>query len=120
MKRILTVDDSASVRQMVLFTLRKAGHEVEEATDGRDALGKVSRSRFDLIITDLNMPHLDGIGLIAAARATPGYSFIPILMLTTESNPEKKDAGRKAGATGWIVKPFNADQLLSVVHKLVR
>jgi two-component system chemotaxis response regulator CheY len=120
MKRILTVDDSTSVRQMVSFTLCKAGHEVEEATDGRDALAKVSQSKFDLIITDLNMPHLDGIQLITATRATPGYSFVPILMLTTESNPEKKDAGRRAGATGWIVKPFNADQLLAVVHKLVR
>jgi two-component system chemotaxis response regulator CheY len=119
-KRILTVDDSASVRQMISFTLHKAGYDIDEAVDGRDALCKASQSKYDLIITDLNMPNMDGIELIASVRTTPGYSFVPILMLTTESNPEKKDAGRKAGATGWIVKPFNADQLLLVAHKLVR
>jgi two-component system chemotaxis response regulator CheY len=120
MKRILTVDDSASVRQMVAFTLRKAGYEVEEATDGRDGVAKAAQSKFDMIITDLNMPQMDGIAMITALRAMPGYAFVPILMLTTESQAEKKDAGRKAGATGWIVKPFNADQLLAVLQKLVR
>jgi two-component system chemotaxis response regulator CheY len=120
MKKILSVDDSASVRQMVSFTLRKAGYEMGEACDGRDALTKAGQQKFDMIITDLNMPNLDGIQLIAALRSLQGYSFIPILMLTTESQPEKKDAGRKAGATGWIVKPFNGDQLLSIVQKLVR
>jgi two-component system chemotaxis response regulator CheY len=120
MKRILTVDDSASVRQMVSFTLRKADYEVVEAVDGKDGLAKVSSGKFDLIITDLNMPNVDGIQMITAARKLPGYSFIPILMLTTESQAEKKDAGRKAGATGWIVKPFNADQLIAVVQKLVK
>ncbi|MGA9672076.1 MAG: response regulator [Terracidiphilus sp.] len=120
MKRILTVDDSSSVRQMVNFTLRKANYEVVEAIDGRDGLGKIGAEKFDLIITDLNMPNVDGIQLITATRKTPGYGFIPILMLTTESQAEKKDAGRKAGATGWIVKPFNADQLTSVVQKLLR
>jgi len=120
MKRILTVDDSASVRQMVSFTLRKAGYEVVEAVDGKDGLTKVSSGKFDLIITDLNMPNMDGIEMITAVRKLPGYSFIPILMLTTESQSEKKDAGRKAGATGWIVKPFNADQLIAVVPKLVK
>ncbi len=120
MKRILTVDDSASVRQMVSFTLRKADYEVVEAVDGKDGLAKVSSGKFDLIITDLNMPHVDGIQMITAVRKLPGYSFIPILMLTTESQAEKKDAGRKAGATGWIVKPFNADQLIAVVQKLVK
>ena len=120
MKKILSVDDSASVRQMVSFTLRKAGYEMGEACDGRDALTKARQQKFDMIITDLNMPNLDGIQLIAALRSLQGYAFIPILMLTTESQPEKKDAGRKAGATGWIVKPFNGDQLLSVVEKLVR
>lgn len=120
MKRILSVDDSASVRQMVSFTLRKDGYEVGEACDGRDALDKAGRSKFDMIITDLNMPNLDGIQMIAAVRALHGYAFTPILMLTTESQPEKKDAGRKAGATGWIVKPFNGEQLLAVVRKLVR
>jgi len=120
MRRILTVDDSASVRQMVGFTLRKAGYEVAEAVDGKDGLEKVSREKFDMIITDLNMPNVDGIQLIAAVRKLAGCSYVPILMLTTESQAEKKDAGRKAGATGWIVKPFNADQLISVIQKLVR
>ena len=120
MKQILTVDDSSSVRQMVSFTLRKAGYEVAEAVDGKDALAKIGKQKFDMIITDLNMPNLDGIQLIAAVRKLAGCSFIPILMLTTESQAEKKDAGRKAGATGWIVKPFNAEQLVSVVQKLVR
>jgi len=120
MKRILTVDDSASVRQMVSFTSRKADYEVVEAVDGKDGLAKVSSGKFDLIVTDLNMPHVDGIQMITAVRKLPGYSFIPILMLTPESQAEKKDAGRKAGATGWIVKPFNADQLIAVVQKLVK
>ena len=120
MKRILTVDDSASVRQMVCFTLQKAGYEVAEAVDGRDGIDKACSGKFDLIVTDLNMPNVDGIQLITAVRKLPGYSFVPILMLSTESQAEKKDAGRKAGATGWIVKPFNADQLVAVVQKLVK
>jgi two-component system chemotaxis response regulator CheY len=120
MKRVLSVDDSSSIRQMVSFTLRGAGYEVAEAVDGRDGLAKAGNGRFDLIVTDLNMPHMDGIQLIAAVRKLPGYSFTPILMLTTESQAEKKDAGRKAGATGWIVKPFAADQLIAVTHKLVK
>jgi two-component system chemotaxis response regulator CheY len=120
MKRILTVDDSASVRQMVCFTLQKAGYEVAEAVDGKDGIAKAGSGKFDLIVTDLNMPNIDGIQLITAVRKLPGYSFVPILMLSTESQAEKKDAGRKAGATGWIVKPFNADQLVAVVQRLVK
>lgn len=120
MKQILTVDDSASIRQMVNFTLTKAGYAVAEAVDGKDGLGKIAAGKFDLIITDLNMPNMDGIQMIAAVRKLPNYSFVPILMLSTESQAEKKDAGRKAGATGWIVKPFNAEQLVSVVQKLVK
>lgn len=120
MKKILAVDDSASVRQMVDFTLRSAGYEVIAAVDGKDALTKAGREKFDMIITDLNMPNLDGIGLISELRKFPGYSFTPILMLTTESQPEKKDAGRKAGATGWIVKPFSAEQLTGVLQKLLK
>ena len=120
MKRILAVDDSASVRQMVNFTLCKAGYEVVEAVDGQDGLSKTGSGKFDLIITDLNMPNMDGIQMISAVRKVPGYAFVPILMLTTESQAEKKDAGRKAGATGWIVKPFNTEQLLSVIQKLVK
>jgi two-component system chemotaxis response regulator CheY len=120
MRQILAVDDSTSVRQMVTFTLRNVGYEVAEAIDGKDGVGKASSGKFDLIITDLNMPNMDGIQMISAVRQLPGYSFVPILMLTTESHPEKKDAGRKAGATGWIVKPFNSDQLVSVVQKLIK
>jgi two-component system chemotaxis response regulator CheY len=120
MKQVLTVDDSASVRQMVSFTLRKSGYEVIEAVDGKDGLDKAGRQSFDLIITDLNMPTMDGIQMITGVRKLPGYSFTPILMLTTESQAEKKNEGRKAGATGWIVKPFNADQLIAVVQKLVK
>ena len=120
MKRILSVDDSASIRQMVGFTLRNAGYEVAEAVDGQDGLAKAEGSRFDLVITDLNMPNMDGLQLIEALRKQPGYTFVPILMLTTESQVEKKDAGRKAGATGWIVKPFSADQLIAVAKKLIK
>jgi two-component system, chemotaxis family, chemotaxis protein CheY len=120
MKKILAVDDSASVRQMVAFTLKNAGYEVVDAVDGQDGLAKAGKDKFDMIITDLNMPNLDGIQMITALRKLPECSFIPILMLTTESQAEKKDEGRKAGATGWIVKPFNADQLISVIKKLVK
>ena len=120
MKQVLTVDDSASVRQMVCFTLRNAGFGVAEAVNGRDGLEKAKGAKFELVITDLNMPEMDGIEMITGLRRVPGYSFTPILMLTTESQPEKKDAGRKAGATGWIVKPFQAEQLVAVVQKLVR
>ncbi len=120
MKKILAVDDSASVRQMVSFTLRGAGYDVVDAVDGKDGLAKAGNDKFDMIITDLNMPNVDGIQLISEVRKLPGYSFVPILMLTTESQAEKKDAGRKAGATGWIVKPFNADQLTAVIRKLVK
>ena len=120
MRQILTVDDSASIRQMVSFTLTKAGYQVTEAVDGKDGLSKAGTKKVDLIITDLNMPAMDGIQMITEVRKLPGYGFTPILMLTTESQAEKKDAGRKAGATGWIVKPFNADQLIAVVQKLVK
>jgi two-component system chemotaxis response regulator CheY len=120
MKQILTVDDSSSIRQMVSFTLTKAGYQVAEAVDGRDGLAKAGQNKFDLIITDLNMPNMDGIQMITALRKLPSYHFTPILMLTTESQGEKKDEGRKAGATGWIVKPFKADQLIAVLQKLVK
>jgi len=119
MKRILAVDDSSSIRQMVSFTLRQSGYEVAAAVDGQDALGQLGKDKFDLIITDLNMPNVDGIQLITAVRKLAGCSFMPILMLTTESQAEKKAAARKAGATGWIVKPFNSEQLVATVKKLV-
>lgn len=118
-KRIMTVDDSSSVRQMVGFTLKDAGYEVVEAVDGRDALSKLS-GKLDMIITDLNMPNMDGIELIRQVRGLPEYKFVPIIMLTTESQAGKKQEGKEAGATGWIVKPFKPDQLLAVVKKVVR
>ncbi len=120
MKKILAVDDSASIRQMVSFTLKTAGYDVMDAIDGRDGLAKAGKEKFDLILTDLNMPNLDGIGLILGVRKLPGYFFVPILMLTTESQAEKKDEGRKAGATGWIVKPFNGEQLVAALQKLLK
>jgi two-component system chemotaxis response regulator CheY len=119
MKRVLAVDDSSSVRQMVGFTLRNAGYEVSEARDGQDGLASAAPGKFDLIITDLNMPNMDGIQMITVLRKRLECSFTPILMLTTESQLEKKDAGRKAGATGWIVKPFKPEQLVAVVRKLI-
>ena len=117
-KTILTVDDSASVRQMVRFTLSDAGYAVIEAVDGKDALAKISPA-VNLVITDLNMPNLDGIGLIRAVRANPAYKGIPILMLTTESQDSRKLEGKAAGATGWIVKPFATQQLLGVVKRVL-
>ena len=118
-KVILTADDSASVRQMVNFTLKEAGYEVIEAVDGQDALAKASSKTPHMVITDLNMPHLDGIGLIRALRATPACKFIPMVLLTTESQTEKKLEGKAAGATGWIVKPFKPEQLLAVIRKVL-
>jgi two-component system, chemotaxis family, chemotaxis protein CheY len=117
-KVILTVDDSASVRQMVRFTLADAGYTVIEAVDGKDAVQKLT-SPVNLIITDLNMPNLDGIGLIRAVRSSSGCKGVPILMLTTESQDTRKQEGKAAGATGWIVKPFNPPQLLAVVKRII-
>ena len=118
-KTILTADDSASVRQMVSFTLREAGYDVVEAVDGRDALGKLNGSPVNMLITDLNMPNLDGIELIRQVRAQPRFKFMPIIMLTTESQDSKKQEGRAAGATGWIVKPFKPEQLVAVAKKVL-
>lgn len=120
MAKILAVDDSASMRQMVSFTLKGAGHDVVEASDGEQAL-KMARSQngIDLVISDVNMPVMDGISLIKHLRALPEYKFTPILMLTTESNADKKSEGRAAGATGWIVKPFNPEQLLATIGKVL-
>ncbi|MCE1188743.1 MAG: response regulator [Ignavibacteria bacterium] len=118
-KWIMTVDDSASVRQMISFTLHEAGYNVIEACDGKDALAKLSNQKVDMVVTDLNMPNMDGIGLIKELRKKTEYRFIPIIMLTTESQIEKKAEGKAAGATGWIVKPFNPEQLLSVTKKVL-
>jgi len=118
-KRIMTVDDSASIRQMVGFTLRNAGYEVLESEDGQEALSVLENETVDMLITDLNMPNLDGIGLIKKVREREETKFIPIIMLTTESQDDKKMQGKAAGATGWIVKPFRPDQLINVVAKVL-
>jgi len=118
-KSILTVDDSASIRQMVSFTLKGAGYEVVEAVDGEDGLQKAKAKAFNLILSDQNMPRLDGLGLIKSLRAMPQYKMVPILMLTTESSDAMKAQGRAAGATGWLVKPFDPQKLLEVVKKVI-
>jgi two-component system, chemotaxis family, chemotaxis protein CheY len=117
-KTIMAVDDSASVRQVVAFTLRGGGYEVIEAVDGRDALGRLA-GPVHMVITDLNMPNMDGIELIRAIRGMGDYRAIPIVMLSTESQDAKKQAGKAAGATGWIVKPFRPEQLLAVIKKVL-
>jgi two-component system chemotaxis response regulator CheY len=119
MATILAVDDSASMRQMVSFTLKSAGYQVTEASDGQDALNKAKIGQFDLVLTDVNMPVMDGIQLVQELRALANYKFTPILMLTTESAVDKKMEGKKAGATGWLVKPFNPEQLLSTIKKVL-
>jgi two-component system chemotaxis response regulator CheY len=115
----LIVDDSASIRQMVAFTLQEAGFSVLEGQNGADALDRLGDRKVDVIITDLNMPVMDGIAFIRRVRAHPGNRFTPVLMLTTESHPEKKQEGRAAGATGWIVKPFQPARLLQVIAKVL-
>lgn len=117
-KTILAVDDSASVRQLVSATFRSAGYDVIEASDGQDALARL-QGRVGMVITDLNMPRMDGIQLIREIRAHASYKYIPILILTTESQDARKQAGKAAGATGWIVKPFTAEQLLAITRKVL-
>lgn len=119
-KRIITVDDSSSIRQMVGFTLKQAGYEVVDACDGIDALEKIKRSPVHMALVDVNMPRMDGITLIKHLRADAAHKFIPIIMLTTESQADKKAEGKSAGATGWIVKPFKPDQLTAVIKKVLR
>jgi len=119
-KRILAVDDSASVRQMQRFVLSGAGYDVIDAIDGRDGLAQLEKSgAVNLILTDLNMPNLDGVGFIKAVRASNAHRLTPIVVISTESQQEKKQAARAAGATGWIVKPFTPEQLLAVVKKVI-
>lgn len=118
-KKIIAVDDSATVRQMLSFTLQDAGYEVVQAVDGNDALEKFSTESFEMLITDLNMPGIDGIDLIRQVRQKPGNRFMPIIMLTTESQESKKLEGKSAGASGWIVKPFKPEQLLNVVKMVL-
>ena len=120
MHSILAVDDSASMRQMVSFTLRNAGYDVTEAVDGQDAWEQSGRRGFDLVLTDQNMPRLDGIGLTRKLREHPQFKTTPILILTTESSQQMKEAGRSAGATGWLVKPFDPARLIEVIKKVIR
>lgn len=119
MAKILAVDDSASMRQMVTFTLKGAGYDVVEAENGKVALDKARGEQFDLVISDVNMPVMDGLTLIKELRSISEYKFTPLLMLTTESGDDKKVQGKSAGATGWIVKPFNPDQLLATINKVL-
>lgn len=118
-KIILAVDDSASIRQMVGFTLRSSGYEVVEAVDGMDALEKAGLQSFNLVLTDQNMPRMDGLTLVRSLRAQAQYRSTPILILTTESSDAMKAHGRAAGATGWMVKPFDPDKLVEVVRKVI-
>jgi two-component system chemotaxis response regulator CheY len=119
MAHILVVDDSTTMRQMVAFTLTSAGHEVVEAPDGNQALATAKSKKFDLVITDVNMPGMNGIDLVQSLRALPECKFIPILVLTTEAGAELKQKGKNAGATGWIVKPFNPEVLLETLKKVL-
>jgi two-component system chemotaxis response regulator CheY len=120
MTNILVVDDSNSIRDMVSFTLKSAGYQTVEAKDGIDGLSKAKADSFDLIISDVNMPNMDGIDLCGELRKLPEFKFTPILMLTTESSTEMKMRGKTAGATGWLVKPFNPEKLLSTIKRVVK
>ncbi len=120
MAHILVVDDSASLRSMVAFTLKKEGHQVTEAANGQEALTKADSGSFNLVLTDVNMPQMDGVTLCAELRKKPAFKFTPILILTTESSAEMKQRGKTAGATGWLVKPFNPDTLLSTIKRVIR
>jgi two-component system chemotaxis response regulator CheY len=119
-KTILIVDDSASMRQLVTFALNDAGYDVVAAVDGKDALSKAGDGAVDMVVTDLNMPEMDGLELIRQLRSQPSYKFTPIVMLTTESQETKKQEGKTAGASGWIVKPFTPEQLVGVVKRFIR
>lgn len=118
-KTIMTVDDAATMRKMVRFTLKSTGHEILEASDGMQAFNALKQRKVDLVITDVNMPNMDGIELTKRLRTLPNFSRTPIILLTTESDANKKSQGKAAGATGWIVKPFNQEQLLSIVSKVL-
>jgi two-component system chemotaxis response regulator CheY len=120
MHSILAVDDSASMRQMVSFTLKGAGYTVIEAADGQEAFEKARGQQVDLVLTDQNMPRMDGITLVKNLRALPTFSSTPMLILTTESSDEMKHKGKAAGATGWLVKPFDPNKLLEVIKKVIR
>jgi two-component system chemotaxis response regulator CheY len=118
-KTIMVVDDSISIRQVVGIALRQAGYDVIEGVDGRDALAKLSGQKVNLIISDVNMPNMDGISFVRELKTRPAYKFTPVLMLTTESQEDKKEQGKAAGARAWMVKPFKPEALLAAVQKLV-
>lgn len=118
-KTIMIVDDSSSLRQVVGIALKSAGYEVIEAADGKAALTKLDGKKINLIISDVNMPNMDGISLVRAVKQMPAYKFTPIVMLTTENQDSKKREGQEAGAKAWVVKPFKPDQLVAAVQKLV-
>ena len=120
MQSILAVDDSASMRQMVSFTLKGAGYNVIEAVDGQEAFDKAKGQSVDLVLTDQNMPRMDGITLVRNLRGLPSYAKTPMLILTTESSDDMKTRGKAAGATGWLVKPFDPNKLLEVIKKVIR
>ncbi|HUO31115.1 MAG TPA: response regulator [Bryobacteraceae bacterium] len=117
---IMTADDSPSMRQLIAFTLQNAGYQVVEAVDGQDAINRLATSPVQMLITDLNMPNVDGIELIRRVRALPEYKYLPIIMVTTESDDGKKQQGRAAGASGWIIKPFRGEQLVAVAKRFVK
>lgn len=119
-KTILIVDDSASMRQLVSFAMKEAGYEVIDAINGKDALSKLNGAKIEAVVTDLNMPEMDGIEFIKQMRSMAGYRFTPIVMLTTESQESRKQEGRQAGASGWIVKPFNPEELTGIVKKFAK
>ncbi|HBF31703.1 response regulator [Rhizobium sp.] len=116
---ILTVDDSASIRMTTKIALTNAGYKVTEAVDGLDGLNKAKSAQFDLIVTDLNMPNMNGLAMIEALRKSPAHTGIPIIFLTTESDADMKNRAKAAGATGWITKPFDADQLVKIARKVL-
>ena len=118
-KNVLVVDDSSSVRQVVGIALKSAGYDVIEACDGKDALGKLTGQKVHLIISDVNMPNMDGITFVKEVKKLPNYKFTPIIMLTTESQESKKMEGQAAGAKAWVVKPFQPAQMLAAVSKLI-
>jgi len=116
LKKVMTVDDSPTVLKVLNIALTGAGYQVVEANDGQEAINKLTETDVDLLVTDLNMPHMDGVELIKQVRQKPGNRFMPIIMLTAEAQCEMKAAGKKAGASGWITKPFRPEQLLSVIQ----
>lgn len=118
-KTVLVVDDSASIRQVVSITLKGAGYDVITANDGVDGLSKLDGQKIHLIISDVNMPNMDGITFVKEVKKHPNYKFTPIIILTTESEPDKKKQGQEAGAKAWVVKPFQPAQMLDAVSKLI-